>query len=112
VSLCVYVAGPMTGYPEHNRPAFAAEAARLRALGYRVLSPAEKMGTEDVEAAIARGSKHLDSADYHRFMREDLLWILTECDAVQLLPGWEASRGARVERDVAEVIGLQIWEPG
>lgn len=109
-SKCVYVAGPMTGYPEHNRPAFAAETARLRALGHRVLSPAEKMGSADVEAAIARGAQHLGCDDYQRFMRDDLLWIVTECDAISLLPGWERSRGATVERAVAEVIGLDIWE--
>lgn len=109
--MCVYVAGPMTGIPDHNRPAFAAETARLRALGHTVLSPAEKMSDADFRAAIARGAQHLGSADYQRFMREDLLWIVTECDAISLLPGWEGSSGARVERAVAEAIGLEIWEP-
>jgi hypothetical protein len=37
----VYLAGPMTGLPEFNYPAFNAEAARLRALGYQVENPAE-----------------------------------------------------------------------
>lgn len=37
----IYLAGPMTGLPEHNFPAFHAEAARLRGLGYHVENPAE-----------------------------------------------------------------------
>ena len=37
----LYLAGPMTGLPELNFPAFHAEAARLRALGYEVVNPAE-----------------------------------------------------------------------
>ncbi|MBF3131496.1 DUF4406 domain-containing protein, partial [Pseudomonas aeruginosa] len=37
----IYLAGPMTGLPEHNFPAFHAEAARLRSLGYQVENPAE-----------------------------------------------------------------------
>ena len=32
----VYVAGPMTGLPDFNYPAFNAEAQRLRGLGYQV----------------------------------------------------------------------------
>ena len=37
----IYVAGPMTGHPQLNFPAFHTEAARLRALGYEVVNPAE-----------------------------------------------------------------------
>lgn len=37
----IYLSGPMTGVPEYNYPAFNAEAARLRALGYTVENPAE-----------------------------------------------------------------------
>ena len=37
----IYLAGPMTGLPEFNYPAFHAEAARLRQLGYHVENPAE-----------------------------------------------------------------------
>jgi hypothetical protein len=37
----IYLSGPMTGLPDLNFPAFHAEAARLRALGYDVINPAE-----------------------------------------------------------------------
>ena len=37
----LYVAGPMTGKPLLNFPAFNAEADRLRALGYDVVNTAE-----------------------------------------------------------------------
>ncbi|HIE1896019.1 DUF4406 domain-containing protein [Pseudomonas aeruginosa] len=33
---CIYLAGPMTGLPEHNFPAFHAEGARLRGLGCEI----------------------------------------------------------------------------
>ena len=33
----LYIAGPMTGYVELNFPAFNAEAARLRALGFEIV---------------------------------------------------------------------------
>ena len=37
----IYVAGPMTGLPELNYPAFNAAADRLRARGWHVENPAE-----------------------------------------------------------------------
>lgn len=37
----VILAGPTTGYPDANRPAFDYAAAQLRALGYEVFSPLE-----------------------------------------------------------------------
>ena len=37
----IYLSGPMSGLPELNFPAFHAEAARLRALGFEVVNPAD-----------------------------------------------------------------------
>ncbi|WP_319942079.1 DUF4406 domain-containing protein [Pseudomonas quasicaspiana] len=37
----IYISGPMTGLPDFNFPAFAAEANRLRGLGFDVVNPAE-----------------------------------------------------------------------
>ena len=37
----LYIAGPMTGYAELNFPVFHAEAARLRAIGFEIVNPAE-----------------------------------------------------------------------
>jgi hypothetical protein len=37
-----YIAGPMTGLPEFNFPAFHAAAASLRARGFEVENPAQR----------------------------------------------------------------------
>lgn len=92
----IYVAGPMTGLPDLNFPAFNAEAARLRAEGWEVLNPAEINPDHTMAWAEC--------------MRRDIA-VLVTCDAVQLLPNWQYSRGARLEEHVARELGLEILQP-
>jgi len=94
----IYIAGPMTGLPELNYPAFAAEACRLRALGHEVVSPAE----------INTGLEH---EGWDACMARDLPALAT-CEAVQLLPGHERSRGTQVELQHARALGLRVFMPG
>ena len=86
-----YLAGPMTGLPEDNYPAFNAEATRLRALGFHVENPAENPRQESWEG----------------YLRYSIRQMLT-CDMVALLPGWNGSRGAVFERSVALQIGMAL----
>ena len=48
-------------------------------------------------------------APYEDHMRADLRMLLG-CDGIYLLRGWMASRGACLERTVAEACGLLIME--
>lgn len=89
----IYLSGPMSGMPEFNFPAFHAEAARLRALGYKVVNPAE---------INVDGDK-----SWEECLRADIK-ALCDCDAVALLPGWENSKGAHLEVHIAHRLGLQI----
>ncbi|KQW25174.1 DUF4406 domain-containing protein [Acidovorax sp. Root402] len=92
----IYVAGPMTGYPDLNFPAFHAAAAALRAQGHHMENPAE----------INADPK----AQWLDCMRMDIARLVT-CDTVYLLPGWEKSRGAKVEHGLAVGPGFQIINP-
>lgn len=85
----IYLAGPMTGHPDFNYPAFNAEAARLRAIGYRVENPAENPVQNTWQA----------------YMRQALAQLV-KCDAVALLPGWKTSRGACIENQLAIDLGI------
>lgn len=89
----LYLSGPMTGIPEFNHPAFHAESARLRALGYDVINPAEL--NPDV------------SKSWHDCMRRDLAALLT-CDTLALMDGWQKSAGAHLEMHVAHRVGMEI----
>ena len=87
------IAGPMTGIADHNFPAFNQEAARLREAGYGVINPAENF------------NGRLDAGDWAFYLRHDLKLML-DCDALALLPGYERSRGARLETYVASQLGI------
>lgn len=89
----IYVAGPMTGLPDFNYPAFHAAAAALRAVGHQVENPAEN---PDPACKSWAG-----------YMRMALAQLVT-CDAIYLLKGWERSKGANIECDLAFVLGLEI----
>lgn len=91
----IYLAGPMTGLPELNFPAFHAEAARLRALGYDVVNPAE--------INLDPGAKWEDC------IRADIRELMT-CGWLALLPGWVSSRGARLEHSIAVSLGMIATE--
>ncbi len=89
----VYVAGPMTGLPEFNFPAFNAVAEQLSARGMHVENPAQH--------------GHVDGASWADYLRYDLSRLVT-CSVIHLLPGWSQSRGATLELYVAFTLGLAI----
>ena len=94
-----YLAGPMTGFTDFNRAAFAATADRLRTRDRMVvLSPAEHLG----------GDTSLDYAWYMRAAIQSLLL----CDNLIRMPGWQRSRGARLEVAIAEALGMPIHDFG
>lgn len=82
----IYLAGPMTGYKDLNFPLFHSEAARLRAMGYEVVNPAEINSDQ--------------SATWTDCMRQDIA-ELVKCQGVAMLPGWTTSKGARLEVQIA-----------
>lgn len=100
----VYIAGPMTGYPEFNFPAFHAAAKKLRSEGWIVFNPAEKDDEADLDPeAVKTGDAKLAIEKGFDF-REAYLWDIArviEGDAIYLLPGWEKSVGACGEAAVA-----------
>ena len=88
----LYLSGPMTGYPDWNRAAFAQAAAALRAVGYRVWSPGEHVVEGQTWAEAMRGDCH----------------ALCVCDGVAFLKGWIGSRGAQIEVRLAMELELPV----
>lgn len=95
----IYISGPMTGLPNFNYDAFNAAADRLRNAGWQeVINPAENFG----------GRKDLPRVTY---LRADVV-MLAKCDAIAMLPGWEKSRGAKLEYMLACELGMKIFDAG
>jgi len=99
----VYIAGPMSGHPDLNHPAFHAAAAALRARGFDAVNPVE------INPPPPANYIELSQAERRKIwlanMRRDLA-ALTTCDAVAVIDGWMDSEGASLEVNTA--IGLDM----
>jgi len=106
---CIYIAGPMSGYPNLNHPLFNETAEAFEDGGWEVFNPAE--ADTHVYGSTEDTIKAMDE-DKETFLRSalsaDLQWICENADAVAMLPGWEKSYGARAEHATAVALGLQI----
>lgn len=90
----LYIAGPMTGLPDFNYPAFADAAKRLRAAGFDVFSPAENGLPAE--------------APWNEHLRVDLAYLVSHCYAIATLPGWIKSKGAGLEVGVAISLDMDV----
>jgi len=91
----IYIAGPMSGIKDHNRPLFNMVAAELSEQGHSVLNP----------ATLPDG---LSQGQYMQIC----LPMVAVSDELVMLPGWEQSEGAYIEFLLAKKSGKTIRELG
>lgn len=90
----IYIAGPMSGRPEFNYPAFFRAAEALTAAGHEPINPARTEGRENCKTWL----------DYMRAALRDI----ADADSIATLDGWEHSRGAYLEVEIATQLDLPV----
>lgn len=103
----LYLSGPITGYKHLNRPAFQEAKQQLELRAYEVINP------HDLITPIQQKQNN-----YNLFMRIDLRAMLAlDVRGIALLPGWSQSKGAKIEKDLAQTLGMPVlpwnyWSAG
>lgn len=90
--MIVYIAGPMSGHEDYNRPAFNDAARRLAEAGHVPINPAVLPTQLSDSAYMPICTSMIDGAD-----------------AIYLLDGWERSGGAMAEFAYARRQGKRIY---
>jgi hypothetical protein len=100
-----YLAGPMRGYPLYNFPAFLMATRILTSRGFQIMSPAEK----DIEAGLdpSRGLEE-QGFDMGAAFQWDVRAVADTVGTI-LMPGWEKSTGAKLERAIAKMCQKEIY---
>lgn len=93
----LYIAGPMTGLPEFNYPAFYKAEEQLGAAGYEIENPARNELKD----------RPLGEPMWLSFMRMSLVQIST-VDGMALLDGWASSSGATLEAHIGRGLKLPV----
>jgi hypothetical protein len=112
IDMKIYLAGPMSGYPQFNFPAFYDAAAKLRSQGFDVVSPAELDDQEDKGAALASpdGDPKAAKRTWGDFLARDVKLLAdTGIEGIVFLPGWEQSKGAKLEAYVGLLQDFEFY---
>lgn len=110
----LYIAGPMTGRPNFNFPAFDCAVASLEHTGLECVSPADldEYGTrhEAINSPDgAPGSGGAGNSTWGDFLARDVKVIADVVDGVALMPEWETSKGARLEAFICRHVGKPVF---
>ncbi len=103
----VYLTGPK---PDDNTPAFEAATTRLKELGHEVYSPVLRNDDQTYEFFHGGLIKKVTSRHFNlrSAIATDLEWVARKADAIAVLPGWEASRGASAAVATARALELPV----
>lgn len=98
----LYLAGPMTGIPQFNFPAFMAAQKDLEERGYEIINPAD-LDLKDLNTTAMSSTdgkitaEGVDGYTFGDFLARDVKIIADLVGGVVCLPNWENSKGARLE---------------
>lgn len=95
----VYISGPVTGIPDHNRPKFQRVERMLLSAGCSVFNPMHIEGPLDP----------LKDEELWVFYMHFCVQALPTCDSIIMLPNWQNSEGAKWEHRIAKMLNLTLF---
>lgn len=102
----VYISGGMSGIKDLNRGEFKKASDLLKSMEIAHVNPID-VG-ESIEKSI---SEHTKEEQYSFFMKADIIELM-KCNAIYLLNGWEKSKGATMEKTIADFFKMEIINEG
>ena len=97
-----YISGPMTGYANYNRAAFEEAEERLKKFFPDMINPLKLPDPEGLTGD--------PEYDWTLYLARDMAIISKKVCYLIMLPGWKKSRGARLEKQFADNIGILTYE--
>ena len=101
----VFISGPMTGIEDYNFPLFNHVAEVFSKCGYEVVNPVDICKKYKKERVLS------DKTVFEAMIAEQQESERT-CNAIVLLPGWEYSKGVRLELKTAIEQNMRIIQWG
>ena len=117
----LYISGKITGLTEQEcELSFEKGEDYARSIGKDFINPFQAMKTRywaskylplsmdgffNCEAYLISPT---DEDAWVKFMLADLAILMTSCDTIYMLKGWENSKGARIEHFTALEMGIQV----
>jgi len=96
----MYISLPMTGIENENKELEDKAAVKAESMGYITVVPSEL--TKYVRQEV-------NDPMYKHYLGYDL-WCLGRCDAMLLCPGWEKSKGCKIEVRFAIENNIPIYD--
>src|SRR5690554_4752341 len=91
----IYISGKISGLQPHEaHENFRHAEQALRAEGHETVNPLTKPGFDP-------------DWTWEQHMIEDIQ-LLLECDQVFMLENWTQSKGAQIEKQIAEIVGIPV----
>lgn len=94
----IYISGPISGRPIKEAEEHFAKAFGSLLFDYH--SPKHPVNPMKIKPFL--GLKN-----WYCYMITDV-WALLKCDAIYMLKGWDQSRGARIEKRIAEWLKMEV----
>lgn len=96
----VYISGKITGFDQYKQ-VFRYTELKLINRGFTVINPVKKNLL--CKLLILLTTKRLHWKIYMIFD----IWQLFHCDGIYLIENWEQSKGARIEKAIADILNLE-----